>query len=132
MRKSDEATPPTVLVVDVDAEFHELIRIMLANRGVRVLPAYHGHDAMDWLESTKVDMIVFGMFGPAGIRRQVWDVLVQRRIPQMIPVILVANIPEEEGQDLSRLLGAKGFLKKPFPKKTFLSLVGPILGIPNS
>jgi DNA-binding response OmpR family regulator len=132
MRKSNETAPPTVLIVDADAEFHELIRIMLATHGVRVLPAYHGHDAMDWLESTKVDLIIFGMFGPAGIRRQVWDVLVQRKIPQMIPVILVANIPEEEGQDLARLLGAKGFLKKPFPKKTFLSLVGPILRLSDS
>ena len=123
-----QTTVPCILVVDPDEQVHNLVRLMLKGHGIRVQSAFRGHDALQWVLQEDFDAILFGMFGPQGIRRQAWDALAGQRVQELIPTILCARLPQEEGDELVRSLKARHFLRKPFPKKALLKALEECLG----
>jgi two-component system, OmpR family, response regulator VanR len=55
---------PTILVVDDDPELRELLDVLLADEGYRVLLAAHGSEALNLATSEDVDLIVLDLVMP--------------------------------------------------------------------
>ncbi|KFA94682.1 sigma-54-dependent transcriptional regulator [Archangium violaceum] len=101
-----------VLVVDDDLELCELISLRLEARGMQVTSVSTGQEALEMVESGKVDAMVLDLrLGDAdGL-----EVLAQarERIPELPVVILTAHGTIETAVEAMRR-GAYGFLTKPF------------------
>ena len=119
---------PCLLVVDPDEQVHNLVRLMAKGQGIRICSAYRGHEALQWVLYENFDAMLFGMFGPQGIRKQDWDCLAGQKVPDIIPTILCSRLSQEEGNELARSLKARRFLRKPFHKKALLTVLRECMG----
>jgi len=107
-----ESGPQTVLVVDDDADFLDVMRQVIEEENFRVLIASNGEEALRILESGETPCLIIldlkmpGMDGPEFRRRQ----LLHPRIAQ-IPVVGFTGAADGEAE--ARRLALSSYLQKP-------------------
>ncbi len=112
--------PKTVLVVDDEAEIRDVIHVFLRNEGFRVLEAKHGLEALERLESEKVDLVVLDVMMPEldGIRT-----CMKIREISGIPIIMLSAKQEEIDKITGLSIGADDYVAKPFSPLELLARV---------
>jgi signal transduction histidine kinase/DNA-binding response OmpR family regulator len=109
-----EGGGPTVLLVEDDQRSSELVSVVLADQGFRVLTAPTGEDALEVLDRDVPSAVVLDIRLP-GIDG--WEVLARvKGEPALahVPVIVV-SILDEQGHGYA--LGADDYLVKPVPRE---------------
>ena len=107
-----EVERPTVLVVDDDADFLQVMRDVIEEEEFRVLTAGNGEEALLILETGETPCLIIldlkmpGMDGPEFRRRQ----LLHPRLAE-IPVVGFTGVANGEGE--ARRLALSSFLHKP-------------------
>jgi DNA-binding response OmpR family regulator len=111
----------TVLVVDDEFGIGDLLEGILTDEGHHVVVASNGHQALERLADTRVDLIISDLMMPvmdgAGLLRGV------RRDSALdgVPFLLMCALPEDAIAD--RISGHDGFLQKPFRTAEVLAAV---------
>ncbi len=113
--------PSTVLIIDDEPLVAESIRAVLSGDGYHCLVLHDTPEALELLESTRVDLIVSDIRLPhfSGIELVT---MLKKELPQ-IPIILTTGYTGTEVAIEAMKAGAYDFLEKPFDRETLLGLV---------
>jgi CheY-like chemotaxis protein len=117
--------PPTVLIVDDDADMRLYLRSCLETLGpriARVLEAADGLTALRLARSGGVDMVISDVVLPAMSGLALCDAIHADARLRDIPVLLISGEDRPGGAD-----GADGFLAKPFNARQLLAALDGLL-----
>lgn len=120
---AESAPPPppadgakTVLIVDDEADIRKMLSRLLARKGMRVLEAERGHQALRMVKDHAPDLIVLDAMLP-----EVHGFEIARRIKGSqryghIPIIMVSAVYRgwRYAEDLKQSCGVDHFIEKPF------------------
>ena len=117
-------TSGSILVVDDERGFCDVVSVILESQGYRVYMAHHANDAFSLLDETKPDLILTDMMMP-----DIDGVSLIRRLRETpawadIPVVVVSAYSEPEIQENAMEAGAAAFIAKPFSASELRSTVG--------
>lgn len=105
----------TILLVEDDCGFRELLAEALQREGFQVQCAVNGRDALSRLEQFTPDVILLDLMMPG---MDGFDLLTRRS--DRTPVIVISALDSEEERIKGYELGADDFLTKPFSIKELL------------
>ena len=101
----------TVLVADDEKEIRDLLRLYLENEKYDVIEARDGQQALDMLNSNKVDLCLLDIMMP---NMDGYHVLQELRKTSTIPVIILSAKDADSEKILGLNLGADDYISKPF------------------
>ena len=102
---------PCILVVDDDREIVKAISINLENEGYRVLKAYDGLQALDFLSSQSIQLIILDVMMP---KLDGLSATMKIRQDKNIPIIILSAKSEDTDKILGLSMGADDYVTKPF------------------
>jgi DNA-binding response OmpR family regulator len=107
---------PRVLAVDDEEAILDLIETALKKRGVEVVRATRGRQALELLESTSPDLVLLDAMLPEIHGFELCSTIKKSERYKHIPVIIISAIYTgwNFAQDVKRLYGADDYLEKPF------------------
>jgi DNA-binding response OmpR family regulator len=114
--------PRTVLLVDDDQEILHSMRMLLENKGYRVLTATDGSAGLAVAERESPDLVVVDMMMPKKSGFIVLEKLKSRKKPQPKVIMITAN---EGGRHraYAEMLGVDDYIRKPFAMERLLESV---------
>ena len=113
----------TVLVVDDDPAFCELIQEILRGRRYQVLTAHNGLEAVEWTKHGHIDLILMDVRMPLFSGYWYCSVFKKKKNTCNIPIVMVSGMLDEDGVKKARLAGACACVKKPFSCQELLDAV---------
>ncbi|MBI5592215.1 MAG: response regulator [Deltaproteobacteria bacterium] len=107
----------TILIVD-DMKDQRIIASAMLNRlGYRVVTASSGEQAIDYLKSNSVDLVILDMIMGEGMNgRQTYERILAMRPGQK--AVIASGFAESEEVRKAREIGASRFIKKPYTLET--------------
>lgn len=113
-----------ILVVEDEKSIREVETAYLKNAGYEVIDAEDGEEALELLETEKIDLVVLDINLPNvdGI-----EVCKKIRESSMIPIIMVTARIQEIDELIGLEIGADDYIKKPFSPNILVARVKAIL-----
>lgn len=113
----------TVLYIEDDYEYHNMIDFMLQSLNVKVLHAYSVQEGIDVLKSNNINFILsdINMAGMDGL--SFLAAIKKDKLLSKIPIVIVTGDPSGEKAKFANEQGAVGFLAKPFTQNELVYLV---------
>ena len=107
---------PRVLAVDDEPEILEIIETALGMRGIEVIRATRGREALDLLRSTRPDLILLDAMLPEIHGFELCNQIKKSKKYKHLPVIIISAIYTGWNfvQDVKRIYGADDYIAKPF------------------
>lgn len=115
----------TILIAEDDTTVRSMLALVLERRGHAVLPVGNGHECLDRLATTHVDLVILDVEMPA---LDGWDTLAAIRQSHSVPVVLLTALSGDEHLARSLDRGADAFISKPFLNRELLAVVDDLLG----
>ena len=109
-----------ILVVDDNREIVDSLGKLLAIEGYEILTAYDGMEALEKMESAKVDLILLDVMMP---RLNGLSALMKIREKHNIPAIILSAKTEESDKVSGLSLGADDYIEKPYNPAELLARV---------
>ena len=109
-----------ILVCDDDRDIVSALTVYLTGEGYRVLPAYTGQEALDWMEREEVHLILMDIMMPVLDGLGAIEKLRER---SNVPVILLTAKSEDCDKVQGLNLGADDYVTKPFSPTEVLARV---------
>jgi CheY-like chemotaxis protein len=103
----------TILIVDDDENYVELLQILFEEEGFEVVPAFCGRQALDIMLHNKIDLVLLDYQMPEMNGFEVLDYMNNNGFETKIPVIMVSANFEKEIYDSAFEKGVKYFIHKP-------------------
>ena len=100
-----------ILVVDDEKEIADVIELYLQNDQYKVFKFYNGQDALDCINSTKIDLAILDIMLPD---IDGFQILKQIRQKYTFPVIMLTAKTEYMDKITGLTLGADDYIPKPF------------------
>jgi DNA-binding response OmpR family regulator len=100
-----------ILIVDDDPHIRELASVFLRDEGFTVYEAVDGEDALEQLETLKVDMVIFDVMMP---NMDGWELCRQLREIYDFPLLMLTAKGETHDKLKGFQLGTDDYLVKPF------------------
>lgn len=113
-KKQPKLAVPSVLVADNDPRACNQVDILLSSHGFDVVTVGTAHDAVDALKQKRYDIMLLGLTGNT---RSGWELLKKikgHKILRTLPVVMMADLSEEDVEKLCEEGDADDFLVKPF------------------
>lgn len=119
---------PKVLIVDDSLSVRKYASILLAGKGLEILTAVDGMDALALLENEEVDSIITDLEMP---NMHGYELLaeLQRRPDWQVPIAVLSSRAGEQHQQKAIMLGATDYLVKPFEEEAMMAVVRKHLAI---
>ncbi len=115
MAKSKSATKSkTVLLIDDETQWLDLIREALADESYNVITASSGESALRKLQRKKPDLIVSDVRMPEINGFDLFEKVKSDPKFQKIPYVFMSSIDDFDARKTARELGADDYLEKPF------------------
>jgi DNA-binding response OmpR family regulator len=116
--------PITVLVVDDERRYRDLLEMNLSRRGYRVLQAADGLGALNLVESAQPDLVVVDLMLP-----DIDGYEVCRRIREYsaVPIIMLTARAEQSEKVRGLQTGADDYVTKPFGAEELLARIEAVL-----
>ncbi len=116
--------PITVLVVDDEHRYRDLLEMNLSRRGYRVLQAADGLTALNLVESAQPDLVVVDLMLP-----DIDGYEVCRRVREYsaVPIIMLTARAEQTEKVRGLQIGADDYVTKPFGAEELLARVDAVL-----
>lgn len=113
-----------VLLVDDDTSAREALRLVLESQHIQCIGVGNGSEAINWLESNQVDLIISDNQMPVLTGLDFIDqIQLQQNPPNESPVILLSGHLNEQDKLRARQAGVFAILDKPCNFSEFLSMV---------
>ena len=109
-----------VLLIDDEADVHELVRLMLEKNDYDVLAVFTANEALRMVNEEKVDLILLDLRLPGMPGQDLLRILKRTRNTVDIPVIILTALEEKEAGLGCMNEGAVAYIQKPFAKKLLL------------
>jgi DNA-binding response OmpR family regulator len=106
--------PKRALVVEDDKDISHVIRFHLQKLDFDVVQAYSGEEALQFLRTDKVDLVLLDIMLPEISGLQVCRFLKSQEESKDTPVIILSALGEEEDVVKGLELGADDYIAKPF------------------
>ena len=108
-----DANASRILIVEDNIELLKLMKRLLQHR-YHVLTASDGHEALQLIQTNKLDIVVSDVMMPEMDGYQLTDHIKQNEIYSHLPIILLTAKTTEDDQHKALLAGADGYITKPF------------------
>jgi DNA-binding response OmpR family regulator len=118
----------SILLVDDDPEIIDSMRMVLENRGYRILVARDGNAGLAVAERESPDLIVLDMMMPKKSGFLVLEKL-RSRPGGMIPTVMITANEGSRHRAYAEFLGVKDYIRKPFAMEKLVRSVDRILGV---
>jgi CheY-like chemotaxis protein len=119
----DETNKKKVLIVDDEPAVRQLVRRILSKE-YAVLEAQDGAEALNMARSHKLDIILMDMMMPKVDGLTACYVIKTDQATKEIPVVMITAVGYDLNKKLSQdIMGADGYLTKPFSNKELRSAV---------
>jgi CheY-like chemotaxis protein len=131
-----ESSHKTILAVDDDETARELLNVMLAREGFKVITASSGTEALEHLKlnsARKIDLVLLDMMMPGESGYETIKIM-QQPDYQQAPVIVVTARELDPGtvSMIKFESNVKGYERKPVIPKNFIEQIHHLLGtMPN-
>jgi DNA-binding response OmpR family regulator len=107
-----------VMVVDDDAFVREILKAKLSSKGLEVIEAANGQDALKKAETEKPCLIVLDIMMPGMNGFDVCERLRANPLTVNVPILFLTSRGDQEDRERAMRLGALDFFMKPFsPQK---------------
>lgn len=100
-----------ILIVDDEKEIVDLIDLYLRNKGYFIFKAYEGNEAMNILNSKKINLVILDLMMP-GIDG--YKLIKKIRGISNIPIIIISAKCENHDKVIGLDIGADDYITKPF------------------
>ncbi len=119
---------PVVLIVDDSLSVRKYASMLLAGKGLRILTAADGLEALALLEKETVDSIITDLEMP---QMHGYELLaeLQRRPAWQVPIAVLSSRAGDQHQQKAISLGATDYLIKPFEEENLLEVIRKHLAI---
>lgn len=114
----------TVLMVDDERRYRELVELNLTPRGYRVIQAEDGLTALNLLESEQPDLVILDLMMP---RMDGYEFCRRVREYSTVPIIMLTAKAEEAQKIQGLRLGADDYVTKPFSPDELLARIEAVL-----
>ena len=114
----------SVLVVDDERRYRELLEMDLSRRGYRVLQAADGRTALEMVERHAPDLVILDLRLPD---IDGYDVCRRIRERSSLPIIMLTARAEDQEKVRGLLTGADDYVTKPFSAEELLARVAAVL-----
>jgi CheY-like chemotaxis protein len=114
----------TILIAEDDSAVRSMLEVVLERQGYRVVPVGSGHECLERLGATDIDLVILDVEMPA---LDGWDTLAAIRESSVVPVILVTALAGDDHLQRSVDRGADAFISKPFINGDLVSTVARLL-----
>ena len=101
-----------ILIVDDEELIRKFFKWFLAHKGIEVVTAANGAEALERLRTERPDLMLLDMAMP--VMGGVEALKRTRRLDENLPIIMMAGVDDIEAAESLKGLGAQGFLAKPF------------------
>lgn len=101
----------TILIVDDEQEIADLLEIYLKNEGYQVLKYYNGTDALEAVQTQKIDLAILDVMLPDITG---FDLCKKIRESHYYPIIMLTAKGEDRDIVMGLTLGADDYITKPF------------------
>lgn len=114
----------SILLIDDDIEFTELLNELLSLEGFEITIAHNGQEGLDKLESNCYDLVLLDVMMPVknGI-----ETLKELRQNFTLPVLMLSARDDQIDRILGLELGADDYLPKPFNDRELIARIKAIL-----
>ena len=109
----------TILFVDDETDFVEMMKFRLEKEGYIVVPARNGEDALGKLEQIKPDLIILDINMPKMGGLEFYNRIITQHGRARYPVLVLTARADLD--ELFKDIEAEGFLQKPFDIGDFIS-----------
>ena len=109
--------PKTIMVVDDSSAIRKFVMFALRARGLTVLTAQDGQDALEQLARASVDLIITDLNMPKLDGFGLVQALRDDHDYGQVPIIILSSLSSEEEQERGIRLGANAYLVKPFDQR---------------
>ena len=117
----------TILIVDDEKNVRRLVRSMLGEENT-VIEAEDGEVAIHMARHHKPDFILMDIMMPNMDGYTACKIIKTTPITKTIPVVMLTAVGYELNVELSREMGADGYITKPFSADELLRQVKQVLG----
>jgi len=114
----------TILIVDDDIQFGELLSSKLRSEGFGVLHAHDGAEGIEVVRERRPDLVVLDALMP---RMDGWEACREIRKTSEVPIIFLSCIQEEKDKVRGLDLGADDYIGKPFGSSELLARIRAVL-----
>jgi diguanylate cyclase (GGDEF)-like protein/PAS domain S-box-containing protein len=105
--------PDSLLIVDDDVTNRELMIRRLSKRGFLTAHASNGRDALDWIGSHRVELVLLDVEMPDINGLEVLQVLRKKFSPAQLPIIMVTGKASSDDIVSALVAGANDYVTKP-------------------
>ena len=120
----------TILVIEDDLAFRDLLRLHLRQAGHKVQAAADPEEGLRSLIDAPPDLILLDLDLPFLSGFEVLEALKKDPVSGKIPVVIVTGHAEEEVHERCRGIGIEGYLTKPFKSEHLLKTIAKALEAP--
>lgn len=118
----------TILVVDDEMSFLEILQVILQRAGYRTIVATNGRDGLNLIYQERPDLVVLDDMLPGMSGCDICLTVKQDAVVRQIPVIIYSAGPRVRDSEFMRQIGADAALYKPFKPSDALKLIQSYLG----
>ena len=119
--------PRAALVVDDSVTIRQMVSFTLKQAGFTVVEASDGQDALERLESNRVDLIITDLNMPRLDGIGFIKKLRTRPASRYTPVLMLTTESQDSKKQEGRAAGATGWIVKPFQPDRLLQVIGKVL-----
>lgn len=111
----------TVMVVDDEIPYCEVMKEIIRSFGCQVITAHNPEQAWKLLQEHKPEIILMDVMMPSMDGLNFTRDLIKNPIFTNIPIVIVSAKASDEDRRRAQMVGAAGFLEKPFTSKELRS-----------
>lgn len=115
--------PATILVVDDEEGFRQMMRIVLGRAGYAVIEAYDGENAQEILQTTTPDLVLLDEMMPGISGSELCQQIKQHPELRHTPVLMFTASAKFQNPSYAVSIGADGVLLKPCPPREVLDAI---------
>lgn len=131
METISKEQPPRILLVDDDDAIRELLQLVLQRKGLHVVKASDGREAMRLYKEQEFDLVITDLIMPE--KEGIETILEIRALKRPIRILAISGggrVDQSMHLNLAKSVGADRVLAKPFLPKEFLQVVEELLAAP--
>ena len=107
------ALPAVILIVDGEEINRRLLKAILKTAPYKILEARKASEAMSWLQSEKVDLVILDLMLPEVSGPELCRWMKANRATQLVPILMMTSVQGVENEIVGISSGADEFLIKP-------------------